>query len=593
MESTRARSTIAAETFLLSSACFLTAYASGFFISTISEFPIIWLADAVFLAYLLRTEGRYLPGNSLAVWSATCLAFLADGASPIDAVAFSAIHLFQTLLAYALVCNLHGAIVLLERLGQALGLFFYGALLPSAGGAIAAAGYLVVMHGHDFQQSWLDWWFTGALGLLVATPPLLTWDPDPRSRIPFSRQLAESFAWPAFSLVITALVFLQTSPVNLYLMLPPLLIMAIRLPSFIYSLTALINILLACYLTITGNGPFWQDDSSLPPHDVVQSLEFFLGVVFLTTYIVSAIVKELRDAQTKLQTSEKRLDEAHELLQLGNWEWNFITNQQHWDERLCRVFGLKDDYPATVEELEKVLHEDDRERVFDDIRKARVAGTSFEHQFRIVRPDGRIRYLHCVYTFVTEKSGRVVESHGTCRDITHEKRTEAQFREQAYRDTLTGLPNRAYLNNRLAQAVARGERHGFRFSVMMLDLDYFKQINDLHGHGVGDQVLVEVARRLTKSLRINDTVTRLGGDEFTIVVEETCQPEDLKRIAEKIIQSVSQPIQVDNVRCAVGVSIGCAIFPDHGQEENTLLERADKAMYQVKRRGRNGFELAS
>ena len=592
MERTRQTGTQLAETFILSAAYFLASLLSHIFMHPVTGQSVIWLPNAIFLAFLLRTDGRNLGWNASAVWVTGLAAYLLTGSAPLDGAAFSSVHILEILTAYSLLSNLYGRIHILERLGQVFGLVLYAALLPAAVGAIAAAGYQYFLQGLTFEAAWVNWWFTAALGLLAATPLLLSWSGKPLANAGFSRTLAETVTHFAFSVIVIALVFLQEAPVYLYLTLPPLLIAAIRLDLFVHALVLLICVLLSCYLTISGNGPFWVAHRSDEASEVIQSFQFFLGTIIVTTLMVSAIVKELRDAQAKLQTNEKRLDEAHELLQLGNWEWNFITNKQHWDDRLCRVFGLPEGYPGSLEGLEKILHEDDRDRVLDDIRKARVGATSIEHQFRIVRPDGRIRYLRCAYTFVTDKTGRTVECHGTCRDITHEKRTEEQFREQAYRDPLTGLPNRAYLNNRLAQAVARGERHGFRFSVMMLDLDYFKQINDLHGHGVGDQVLVEVGKRLSGSLRINDTVTRLGGDEFTIIVEETCDREGLTRIADKIIHNVSQPILVDNVRCVVGVSIGCAAYPENGHDENTLLERADKAMYQVKRRGRNGFEMA-
>ncbi len=149
---------------------------------------------------------------------------------------------------------------------------------------------------------------------------------------------------------------------------------------------------------------------------------------------------------------------------------------------------------------------------------------------------------------------------------------------------LNRLPNRATLVDRCAQAIAHGRRHGFRFAVLFLDLDNFKQLNDAHGHAFGDQVLRLVADRMVAAVRAVDTVSRHGGDEFVVLLVELNQARDAQVVAGKLLEAISAPAQVDGVQVNVTASVGMACFPDDGQELETLVARADAAMYASKRR---------
>ena len=151
-------------------------------------------------------------------------------------------------------------------------------------------------------------------------------------------------------------------------------------------------------------------------------------------------------------------------------------------------------------------------------------------------------------------------------------------------DELTRLPNRAALVDRCAQAIAHGRRHGSRFAVLFLDLDNFKQLNDAHGHAFGDQVLRLVADRMVAAVRAVDTVSRHGGDEFVVLLVELNQARDAQVVAGKLLEAISAPAQVDGVQVNVTASVGMACFPDDGQELETLVARADAAMYASKRR---------
>src|SRR5207244_6932266 len=163
----------------------------------------------------------------------------------------------------------------------------------------------------------------------------------------------------------------------------------------------------------------------------------------------------------------------------------------------------------------------------------------------------------------------------------------------AYHDVLTNLPNRKLFTDRLTQNVTRARRSGRTVGVMFVDLDHFKNINDTLGHEAGDELLLEMSRRLRDCVREDDTVARLGGDEFTIVLADLRQPEDAVGVASKIIRAVQQPMSIGGTAIEVSASIGIALYPEDGMDPETLLRNADSAMYRAKESGRNTYQLCT
>lgn len=178
-------------------------------------------------------------------------------------------------------------------------------------------------------------------------------------------------------------------------------------------------------------------------------------------------------------------------------------------------------------------------------------------------------------------------------DITVRKEAEAHIRRLAQFDHLTDLPNRVLLYDRLNQIHANALRHQRRFAVLFLDLDHFKPINDIHGHAIGDEVLKLVAQRLRDSIRASDTVARNGGDEFVITVPEVNSPDEVARLGGKLLEVIDAPYLVNNLVLSVTPSIGVSLYPDDGEDIDTLMRVADQAMYQAKAAGRNAMFFAS
>ncbi len=185
--------------------------------------------------------------------------------------------------------------------------------------------------------------------------------------------------------------------------------------------------------------------------------------------------------------------------------------------------------------------------------------------------------------------GTLIGFQGVIRDVTKLKHREERLVHLATHDSLTDLPNRYLLNDRLAQAISRAKRNGWTLGILWLDLDHFKDINDSLGHDMGDKVLQGFSARLISILRASDTVARIGGDEFVILLPEISNVNDGEVVAKKVIDAIRKPFRADGHELFITISIGIAVYPQDGDIADTLLQHADMAMYQAKRKGRDNY----
>lgn len=212
-------------------------------------------------------------------------------------------------------------------------------------------------------------------------------------------------------------------------------------------------------------------------------------------------------------------------------------------------------------------------------------------EVRVPRPDGDRFYITTVKPIINSQR-EVVSVICISKEITERKAMEEQLARMAQFDTLTDLPNRALFNDRLQHAIAQAKRDGNRLALMSIDLDRFKPVNDTHGHHVGDLLLQAVARRMQECVRESDSVGRIGGDEFFILLPLIDHAGDALTVAEKVRDALGQPFVLDDLPpIGISSSIGITLYPDHGADARLLYRHADQAMYRAKAQGRNRVQF--
>lgn len=250
----------------------------------------------------------------------------------------------------------------------------------------------------------------------------------------------------------------------------------------------------------------------------------------------------------------------------------------------------------SIEEVQKIglAHFIDAgyQSAFNELHQRVLGGSSGVLKFPIKGAKGTARWVETYATPLKNGDGTVISLLGVTRDITEQRAHETELLNTAQHDSLTELPNRALLTDRLLQAIAQARRDNGSMALLFLDLDKFKPINDTFGHGVGDLLLQEVARRLQHCVkRETDTVSRLGGDEFVILLPQILSEQDATSVANQVIHSLNIPFEIEQHILNISSSIGVAIYPTHGDTAQKLMKNADDALYVAKESGRGCFKL--
>jgi diguanylate cyclase (GGDEF)-like protein/PAS domain S-box-containing protein len=218
-------------------------------------------------------------------------------------------------------------------------------------------------------------------------------------------------------------------------------------------------------------------------------------------------------------------------------------------------------------------------------------GEVLNFESEVYRQDGTRIWISENAHAVRDAEGRIVYYEGTVQDISERKRYQEELERQANHDMLTGLPNRILLADRVEQGIARAARLGYYLTVVFIDLDNFKFINDSLGHGAGDELLKEIATRLRHCVRTSDTVARLGGDEFVLLLNDHFRVGTVMAQLQRVLDDIGRPVMLSGREFHVGASLGVALYPDDGEDAASLLKHADVAMYAAKNRGRNNFQF--
>ncbi|MBU3736498.1 MAG: EAL domain-containing protein [Methylobacterium sp.] len=264
----------------------------------------------------------------------------------------------------------------------------------------------------------------------------------------------------------------------------------------------------------------------------------------------------------------------------------------NFNPALARIYGYDSvqELALGISDIQKQLYVDPGKRA-EFIALMSRSGRVQNFDAQVYRKNGDIIWITENAREVRDDQGSLMFYEGTVEDITERKNYEQQIEYQATHDPLTGLPNRTLLADRLQQCMGFADRSGSKVGVAFVDLDQFKRINDSMGHHMGDVLLKIMAARLSQCLRDSDSVVRLGGDEFVLLLSSLQRLEDVDQSMQRVLAAVTEPCTIEGREFIVSCSIGVSIYPDDGQDANSLLKQADSAMYKAKQSGRNNYQF--
>jgi diguanylate cyclase (GGDEF)-like protein/PAS domain S-box-containing protein len=298
---------------------------------------------------------------------------------------------------------------------------------------------------------------------------------------------------------------------------------------------------------------------------------------------------------------ESQLQDADDLWKLalesngdGVWDWYVQSGIELYSPRYLQIYGYEEnDVRPTPAEFDARTHPDDLAQMQID-REAHFAGrvSSYSNEHRVRCKDGNWKWIHSRGMVISrDEQGRPLRMVGTHTDITQRKAAEALIWQQAHFDPLTGLPNRRSLRERLEQGLEHARQQAGELALLFIDLDHFKEVNDTLGHDMGDRLLIEAGARIQACLRPGDTVARMGGDEFTVLLRADAAALQIearaREVALQVIAALAASFQLASERVFVSASIGISHFPRDGQEIESLFKHADQALYTAKAAGRN------
>jgi diguanylate cyclase (GGDEF)-like protein/PAS domain S-box-containing protein len=344
-------------------------------------------------------------------------------------------------------------------------------------------------------------------------------------------------------------------------------------------------------------GRAWQLDA-VRPDGVVFPIEVVRSAFTSSrgTYVVG-VTRDITDRlkmQDDLSEREAGLHRAQIVAKLSHVitgpEGSFII----WSDSLLTLVGLDGvRFPKSTRAWLALVHPQDRELFRAKAIEAGATGARTDFEYRLQRADGvwmDIRQVMEPFQTQPDAPGKG-RWFNTIQDVTERKQAEARIQHLATHDELTDLPNRNLIRDRIAQAVSQARRNGRQFSLVYLDVDRFKVVNDAWGHPFGDTVLQAVGVRLSTLVREGDTVARLSGDEFLLLLSDVGKSSDAHAVVQKILDAFAKPMLLENREVYVGVSMGVSVYPHNGADADTLISNADVAMYRSKEMGRSTYQF--
>lgn len=596
---------------VLRAVLFVVLYVSGSEIgralSLPQHFATFWPPSGIFLAALLRTPVRQWPAvvflalmcNLVSdVGLHNCTVLLSTGFWCVNSVeALTGAWVLRRLLNTGLKC---------DSLREILGLVLVGGVLNTMVGA--TLGALLISQGfagETFADVWRLWWISDLLGVVVMTPVILTLTvPERLWTTAYSGRYSLEGIVALLCLVATSqMVYGPGQHPLAFLVFPVLIWIALRFDMRMASIANVIRTIVAITNTQPGVGPFATSHSL--PEQILQ-VQVMLCLTSGSILVLSVVVLERHRSARILQESETRyrdlLENIGDLVHSVNAEGQILYTNRAWRETL----GYSPDELRTLS-IFQVIHPDDHPRYRQKLQRVMRGENLGQIEWRFMTSTGQTLIVegnsNCRFI-----DGQPAATRSIFRDITCRREHESQLDSYCQRledanrqlkllattDALTGLQNRRAFQERLVEEVDRAQRYEYQVSLLLLDVDHFKQFNDSFGHLIGDEVLKRVSRILEANARVSDYVARFGGEEFAIILPNTDSAGALA-LAERFREAIAfEPFPARRITASLGVATLSPEFPLTGDVADclALIKSADEALYLSKLRGRNQVQLA-
>ncbi len=327
-------------------------------------------------------------------------------------------------------------------------------------------------------------------------------------------------------------------------------------------------------------------------YSIYKGGAFITLTAFMLYFLVRGSVQKQFDVKTSLHVSEDRWKFALEGAGDGVWDWDMVTDQVFRSARWKEIYGYtNNEIEETSSAGRQLVHPDDLMHQIEDTQDYLHGKKDlYVSEYRLLCKDGTWKWTLSRGMVISRNAdGKPLRMIGTHTDISERKNAENQLFQLAHYDQITRLPNRVLFLDRFQQVLKYAKRDQQPITLMYLDLDRFKEVNDTLGHDMGDVLLKEAADRLMKCVRADDTVARMGGDEFTVILNNIDNQISTERIAQSILDKFTEPFHLDGEVVYISVSIGISAYPVDGDEVEVLLKNADQAMYVAKQNGRNRY----
>jgi len=347
-----------------------------------------------------------------------------------------------------------------------------------------------------------------------------------------------------------------------------------------------------------GGGSWHLDARYYTADDAVDTSIYALRGYFLfATLFICVFVwfrfkqrEETLLLQQEIKDDKILLESVGRVAKIGGWKLDPNLNFISWSSHCSILMGQDADFsPSQLTELESCFSSEDFSHIASKTKEALNIGESFDIEISLIGKKEKPVWLRIMSD--AKQHGKDSSITGTLQDVTNKVLSAKLIEHQATYDSLTGLPNRLLYNDRLTKALELAKRKNQKIAVLFIDLDRFKPINDNHGHHAGDIILIETANRIKQTIRKSDTVSRLSGDEFAVILFDIIDYQDVSKLAEQIIEKIQQPYHLEEFSVHSSASIGIALYPDDADNADSLLRKADQAMYEVKASGRNGSQF--